>query len=1012
MTTVNTEFKIVGDNKSGQAFARVGKSIGGLNKQAAGANRGIGGLGKVLGGVGKILPALGFAASTAALGAFAKGAVDAADELGKISTRTGVTVETLSSLEVAARQGGTSIGVLEKGLSGLSRRALDAAKGSKSAGEGFAELGIEVKDSNGNVKDADTLYGEVADKIATMEDGTRKNAIAQKIFGKSGADLIPVLNGGSKAMSDNITTSEEFARQSEAINDRLDDLSVITKQVGNLFLSVLLPPTLKLVTGTVNLARALGKRLKPVWDTVIPVVKTASTIFFEIAKVVGGNLLSVLGSLAKVVGDLVSPFFNTGEETKKAKDEVDQFGQIATGLQKALGTLGKFLVDTYTFTARLGIGFASTARKAGALGRALRNIGRGGLSNLGAELARIDRETNNAIRGVEARGRGAKEAIDRATGAIKPFTVELDNAGKKAGEVGDAIADSDGSVAGKTRKATEETNDYIDALEEARKKQVEIRGVISDIGDAAKENRSIQRDAATGESKLRQRETIKLNYLISQLEEGRHKTRLENMEFETIEDLRKAQEAVRKLLQAQKDAAKEKQDAVNFLRNEGFQVAREQAEKLKDEAIEDEAEIARARKNYIEALRDDIKGAVSGFITGTKSFGEALAGIGKGVLSRLTDQISGNIADALIGAVGKGENAFAGLANGLPGLFQGFFNFLGNGFKTIANLASGLFGGIGNIFKSLFGGGGGGGIGSVVSAIGGGLSKVVGGIGKFLGIGGGGAAAAGGAAAGGAGASALVGTPVAQVSGGTAATAATGGIAASSLLAATPILGILGLGLATSRPGGNVRSLKVFQEILKEKLEANEELTQAEINYAKYLTDEQRRREVNFLRKAGSSEERAKRAARTISRDVLLDRALERIGFTDEEARKFAEATRGKAAGRFDITANSIGVSFRGGGAEEAQRLVTEEANRIIAARRAAAAATQQPATETADAQLEEQKKNNQLILDLINQIKTLAPNINVVAQIDGEDLANTVVRTVVEEQQEGGALYPGAGGG
>src|SRR5690606_2891011 len=50
----------------------------------------------------------------------------------------------------------------------------------------------------------------MADKFKVMEDGPRKAALATKLLGDAGADLIPVLNQGSEALREQMKTAEEM----------------------------------------------------------------------------------------------------------------------------------------------------------------------------------------------------------------------------------------------------------------------------------------------------------------------------------------------------------------------------------------------------------------------------------------------------------------------------------------------------------------------------------------------------------------------------------------------------------------------------------------------------------------------------------------------------------------------------------------------------------------------------------------------------------------------------------
>ena len=60
----------------------------------------------------------------------------------------------------------------------------------------FRALGISLKDNGGNVKTSGDLFLDIAQKFSKMEDGAAKTALAIRLFGRAGAELIPLLNQG------------------------------------------------------------------------------------------------------------------------------------------------------------------------------------------------------------------------------------------------------------------------------------------------------------------------------------------------------------------------------------------------------------------------------------------------------------------------------------------------------------------------------------------------------------------------------------------------------------------------------------------------------------------------------------------------------------------------------------------------------------------------------------------------------------------------------------------------
>lgn len=175
--------------------------------------------------------------SARALIQFGNDAIKAADSLNDMSKKAGVSVETLSALGYAAEQSGTDLAGLETGLAKLSKTAVAAAEGSKAATDAFKAIGVSATNADGSLKATDQLLLEIADSFSKHADGIAKSALAQQIFGKSGAALIPFLNEGAegiKKLTDEadrlgITISGKTAQAADDFNDGLSKLHAILR---------------------------------------------------------------------------------------------------------------------------------------------------------------------------------------------------------------------------------------------------------------------------------------------------------------------------------------------------------------------------------------------------------------------------------------------------------------------------------------------------------------------------------------------------------------------------------------------------------------------------------------------------------------------------------------------------------------------------------------------------------------------------------------------------------------
>lgn len=197
----------------------------------------------------KLLGPAAILAGGAFAGALIKSVADTADELGKLSQKTGVAVEDLSRLQYAAGLSGLSTDQLGGALSKLSRNMAEAATGGGEAAGAFDAMGISVKNADGTLKSQLDVLKEVADKFASYEDGAEKSALAMRIFGRAGADLIPLLNGGAQGLknmadeSDRLgnTLNDKTAKAAEQFNDNLTRLETAIGGVGRSIVSDLLP---------------------------------------------------------------------------------------------------------------------------------------------------------------------------------------------------------------------------------------------------------------------------------------------------------------------------------------------------------------------------------------------------------------------------------------------------------------------------------------------------------------------------------------------------------------------------------------------------------------------------------------------------------------------------------------------------------------------------------------------------------------------------------------------------
>ena len=128
----------------------------------------------------------------------------------KLQRELGVTAETASGLQAVGKRFGLTVDDLSKSFGLFAKQVTGAAQGNQSMIDNFSHFGISVKDAKGNVKDFNALFGETADAFKNAPNGFDKTAEAMKLFGRSGKDMLPILNLGSQGIQELITKAEKY----------------------------------------------------------------------------------------------------------------------------------------------------------------------------------------------------------------------------------------------------------------------------------------------------------------------------------------------------------------------------------------------------------------------------------------------------------------------------------------------------------------------------------------------------------------------------------------------------------------------------------------------------------------------------------------------------------------------------------------------------------------------------------------------------------------------------------
>lgn len=240
---------------------------------------------------------------------------DYGDKVDKMSQKIGISAEAYQKWDYVMQRAGGSVDSLKMGMKTLS---IQAEKNSAS----FQRLGI----SQEKVKNLsqEQLFEETIKGLSSLEAGTERTKLATQLLGRAGADLGPLLNGGSKAIEEQMKIAEDYGmimsdkavKASANFKDSLTTLSMTAKGLKNRLMGEFLPSlTLvtdglaKLFTGDISGAETVSKGISDiigkVSDLLPKVLEIGSRVIGSLVKSVLDNAPSLIRTFANLITDLI-----------------------------------------------------------------------------------------------------------------------------------------------------------------------------------------------------------------------------------------------------------------------------------------------------------------------------------------------------------------------------------------------------------------------------------------------------------------------------------------------------------------------------------------------------------------------------------------------------------------------------------------------------------------------------------------------------------------------------------
>lgn len=257
----------------------------------------------------------------AGMGALALKTGQYADSLLDLSDITGLTTDNLQGLEAVSREAGVEFTGLTGAISQFTNQLPKIVSGTGASAKAFNALGLNLKDSSGNIRDMNELFPEMLDKLRGIENVTERNATAQKLFGQDLSAIAPVLSmtterfnelyGSSKNLTgylsnDQLKSANEVRIEFENLKKTFDGIFI---ELSTSFIPIIKENLVPFIKDTAIpafkiLIDTLGKVFE--WFNSLPIgIKDFILVFGGVLAVVGPVTMAI-GALIPVIGSLIT----------------------------------------------------------------------------------------------------------------------------------------------------------------------------------------------------------------------------------------------------------------------------------------------------------------------------------------------------------------------------------------------------------------------------------------------------------------------------------------------------------------------------------------------------------------------------------------------------------------------------------------------------------------------------------------------------------------------------------
>ena len=308
-----------------------------------------------------------YAAATAvAIGALAAKSAKWADNLNTMSKVYSLDTKQLQLYGAAAKLVDVDVETIAKSHIKLTRNMKNAVDGSEKQADAFKQLGVEVTNADGSLRDGDAVWQETIAALGKMTNETERDALAMTLMGRTAADLNPLIEDGGEKYKRVAETMKKYGLDfvdqktldnAQKFNDQLDTIKAIgllaLQQLGTALAGYLAPAAEKVV-------EVFGKFAKWLSELDPQILAIGTAIAGAVA--VLSPLLIVIGMLTSAIGTRISAIGSVG-------------AAIGGAAAAAAGPVGLIVAGIAALVAIFAVAYAKSETFRNAVNNLVKQIG-------------------------------------------------------------------------------------------------------------------------------------------------------------------------------------------------------------------------------------------------------------------------------------------------------------------------------------------------------------------------------------------------------------------------------------------------------------------------------------------------------------------------------------------------------------------------------------------------------------------------------------------------------------